>query len=91
MLIGEKTIESLKKIFMKELETLFPTVMNQYLDSFQTENASKSFAGIYIDNISEKSIHEIYKPLSKIIITGSVLLGLIIGLFQSAIFFIQNN
>lgn len=91
MLIGEKTIDSLKKVFMKELEVLFPTVMNQYLDSIQTDNVSKPFAENYIDGISDKSINEIFKPVARMIITGSVLLGVIIGLLQSVFFFLLNN
>lgn len=91
MLIGEKTIDSLKKIFMKELEVLFPTVMNQYLESLHTANGSKPFAEKYIDGISNQSINEIFKPVTRMIITGAVLLGVIIGLLQSVLFLLLNN
>jgi hypothetical protein len=35
--IGDKTISSLKKIFMEELETLFPEVMRDFAKNLKTE------------------------------------------------------
>lgn len=35
MFVGDKTINSLKEIFMKEMEELFPQVMERYLEDLQ--------------------------------------------------------
>ena len=37
MLIGEKTIETLKGIFMKELETIFPVIIKGYVQNLQQD------------------------------------------------------
>lgn len=37
MLIGDRTINTLKEIFMKELETLFPVIMKAYVQNLQND------------------------------------------------------
>ena len=37
MFIGDKTISELKSIFTKELETLFPVIMQKYMGSLQDQ------------------------------------------------------
>ncbi|WP_207513002.1 DUF445 domain-containing protein [Longitalea luteola] len=37
MLIGDRTIATLKEIFMKELETLFPVIMKTYVQNLKEE------------------------------------------------------
>jgi uncharacterized membrane protein YheB (UPF0754 family) len=37
MFIGDKTINQLKEVFMKELENLFPVVMNNYMNNLKQD------------------------------------------------------
>jgi uncharacterized membrane protein YheB (UPF0754 family) len=37
MLIGDRTINTLKEIFMNELETIFPVIMKEYLQHLQND------------------------------------------------------
>lgn len=86
MLIGEQTIVALKKVFMKEMETLFPTVMNQYLDSLQQELKSEMMISEKVASISNDKVSRIFFPINRFIIYWSVSLGVLIGVFQALLF-----
>ena len=83
MLIGEQTIVALKKVFMKEMETLFPTVMNQYMDSLQQEWKTETMINEKVAEIGDDKISKLFSPINRVIIYGSVLLGLLIGVLQA--------
>jgi len=84
MLIGDKTIGSLKKVFMAELATLFPNIMRNY--------ASNLIADLHVEQlvdkkIAEVSIREIEKLFKKkfsgelrVVEFASASIGLVIGL-----------
>jgi len=62
MFVGDKTIGSMKKVFMTELETLFPNIMKSY--------ASNLIADLNIENlvsqrIVDASIRELETSLKK--------------------------
>jgi hypothetical protein len=59
MFIGDKTIESLKTIFMKELEILFPEVMKHFAGNMKTEMGIESIVRQKISGISSEYVNKI--------------------------------
>ena len=89
MFIGEKTINSLKEVFMKELEILFPQVMKQYAGNLKAELDLEHIVIQKVSNFSSDKLEEIlYQIMSKefrfVEIIGAVI-GFIIGVVQVAI------
>ena len=86
LFIGDKTIRSLKQIFMQELETLFPQLMKSYAGHLQEE---LDLEKIVTDKVSAFSTDKLEKILYQIIskefrfveILGGVI-GFIIGIVQ---------
>jgi uncharacterized membrane protein YheB (UPF0754 family) len=86
MFIGERTIVSLKKIFMQELETLFPKVMNNFADHLQEELDLEKIVTEKVSAFSSDKLENIlYQIMSKefrfVEILGGVI-GFIIGILQ---------
>lgn len=86
MLIGENTIQQLKGIFMKELETLFPLIMQRYMGHLQQELDLEKIVTQKVAAFSSDKLEEILQSiLSKefrfVELIGAVL-GFIIGLLQ---------
>ena len=88
MLMGEQTIAALKKVFMKEMETLFPIVMNQYMDSLQQDWKTGTMISEKVAAISDHKINKLFSPINRFIIFWSVSLGLLTGIFQAFFVFI---
>lgn len=89
MFIGDKTINSLKEVFMKELEILFPQVMKQYAANLKTELDLEHIVIQKVSAFSSDKLEEIlYQIMSKefrfVEILGAVI-GFIIGVVQVAI------
>lgn len=89
MFIGDKTINSLKEVFMKELEILFPQVMKQYAANLKTELDLEDIVIQKVSNFSSDKLEDIlYQIMSKefrfVEIIGAVI-GFIIGVVQVAI------
>ncbi|MBN8674031.1 MAG: DUF445 family protein [Chitinophagales bacterium] len=89
MFIGDKTINSLKEVFMKELEILFPQVMKQYAANLKTELDLEQIVIQKVSNFSSDKLEEIlYQIMSRefrfVEIIGAVI-GFIIGGVQVAI------
>lgn len=86
MLIGEKTIGQVKSVFIKELQGLFPVLMQQYMGTLQNE---LDLEKIVTDKVSKFSSDKLEDILNQIMSTefrfveiiGAVL-GFIIGLVQ---------
>jgi uncharacterized membrane protein YheB (UPF0754 family) len=86
MFIGEKTISQLKTVFMNELESIFPVLMQNYMTNLQQE---LDLERIVVDKVtafsSDKLESILYQIMSKefrfVEIIGGVL-GYIIGLIQ---------
>jgi len=86
MFIGENTIKQLKGIFMKELETLFPLIMQRYMGHLQQELDLEKIVIQKVSSFSSDKLEEILQSiLSKefrfVELIGAVL-GFIIGLLQ---------
>lgn len=89
MLIGDKTILQVKGVFMKELEELFPVLMQQYMNTLQHD---LDLEKIVIEKVGKFSSDKLENILNQIMSTefrfveiiGAVL-GFIIGLVQVVI------
>ena len=89
MLIGDRTINTLKEIFMKELETLFPVIMKAYMQNLQKDlDLDKLISDKLTSFTPEKLEATLYqnmgKELAQARLVGAVV-GLIIGLVQVCI------
>src|SRR5690606_41103541 len=51
MLMGEKTIESLKEIFLKEIESLFPVILNKFAGNLAQEVDIKAMVTERLSNL----------------------------------------
>lgn len=89
MFIGEKTITELKGVFMEELKTLFPTLMESYINNLQQDLdleqiVTKKVAAFSSDKLEDILNSIMSKEFRFVEIIGAVL-GFIIGLLQIAI------
>jgi uncharacterized membrane protein YheB (UPF0754 family) len=86
MFIGDKTIEQLKSVFMKELEALFPVLMANYMDKLKHQLDLEAIVTEKVSNFSSDKLEEILQAIMSkefrfIEVIGAVL-GLLIGLIQ---------
>jgi uncharacterized membrane protein YheB (UPF0754 family) len=89
MLIGDRTISTLKTIFMNELETMFPVIMKAYMQNLQKELdveklISEKIAAFTPDKLETMLYENMGKELRLAGLVG-LLLGLLIGLIQVGI------
>ncbi|AXY74485.1 DUF445 domain-containing protein [Paraflavitalea soli] len=87
--IGERTINQLKEIFLKELETIFPLVMKGYVKNLQEDLNLEQMVidkvtAIPTDKIQVSVYQAIGSDLNKAALLAA-LLGLLIGLVQLGI------
>jgi len=92
MLIGDRTINTLKEIFMKELETLFPVIMKSYMQNLQKDlNLEKlisdKITGFTPDKLEAILYENMGRELRQARLVG-LLLGLFVGLIQVGIIFL---
>lgn len=86
MFLGEKTIDNLKTIFMKEIATLMPIVMKQYAANLKTELDLEQIVITKVAAFSSDKLEEVlYQIMSKefrfVEIIGAVI-GFLIGSMQ---------
>jgi uncharacterized membrane protein YheB (UPF0754 family) len=86
LFIGDKTIRSLKKVFMQELEILFPQIMKNYAGHLQEELDLEKIVIEKVSAFSTDKLEDIlYQIMSKefrfVEILGGVI-GFIIGIVQ---------
>ncbi len=84
--IGDKTIEQLKSMFMKELESLFPVLMTSYMEKLRHELDLEAIVTEKVSNFSSDKLEEILQSIMSkefkfIEIIGAVL-GFLIGIIQ---------
>jgi uncharacterized membrane protein YheB (UPF0754 family) len=95
MFIGDRTIESLKKVFMQEIEILFPVIMRQFANNLENELDIEAMVRMKIMAISseklEKEFHHRWsKELSRAGIVGAGV-GFIIGLLEISIILLVSR
>jgi uncharacterized membrane protein YheB (UPF0754 family) len=86
MFIGDKTIEQLKSVFMKELEGLFPVLMTNYMEKLKHELDLEAIVTEKVSNFSSDKLEEILQAIMSkefrfIEVIGAVL-GFLIGIIQ---------
>ena len=86
MFIGDKTIEQLKSVFMKELESLFPVLLTSYMEKLKHELDLEAIVTEKVSNFSSDKLEEILQAIMSkefrfIEIIGAVL-GFLIGIVQ---------
>lgn len=87
MFIGDKTINSLKEVFLQEIEELFPQVLNRFAGNLGRD--------IHIDVIVEKKITDVsvsqiattFRPVLRYFCLVSAITGFIIGLLNVIILY----
>jgi uncharacterized membrane protein YheB (UPF0754 family) len=86
LFIGEKTIRSLKKIFMQELEALFPQLMKGYAKQLESELDLEKIVTEKVSAFSSDKLESIlYQIMSKefrFVETLGGVIGFIIGILQ---------
>lgn len=86
MFIGEKTINQLKEVFMKELETVFPETMKSYMTNLKQDLDMEKLVYEKVAAFSTDKLESIlYQIMARefrfVEIIGAVL-GVVIGLIQ---------
>ena len=86
MFIGDKTIEQLKSVFMKELESLFPELMANYMEKLKHELDLEAIVTEKVSNFSSDKLEEILQAIMSkefrfIEVIGAIL-GFLIGIVQ---------
>lgn len=86
MFIGEKTIVQLKEVLMTELQTLFPTLMQNYMGQLKNELDLERIVTEKVSAFSSEKLESILQQIMSkefffVEIIGGVL-GFMIGLFQ---------
>jgi len=61
MFVGDKTVGSLKKVFMTELETLFPNIMRSYASNLITDLNIEQLVSQKIANASIREVETSFK------------------------------
>jgi len=91
MLIGDKTISTLKGIFMNELETLFPVIMKAYMQNLQNDLDLEKLISDKITSFSPEKLEAmLYENMGKELAGARMVgaaVGFLIGLVQVGIIF----
>ena len=92
MLIGEKTINTLKDIFIKELETIFPVIIKGYVQNLQQDLDLEQMVANKIATLQADKLEKaMYQGLKKELCAAGfffALIGFLIGLLQVGIVYI---
>ena len=86
MFIGNKTIDSLKEVFLKEIEDLFPNVMKQFTGNLQKEVNIERIVADRITNVSAAQMESALLPALRYFQICGALTGFVIGLVNLLIF-----
>lgn len=86
MFIGDKTIATLKKVFLQEIEVLFPQIMKEFAGNIKNElNVQKMVAeriqGISMSAMEKQFDQQAGKQITAIRLAAS-LIGLLVGLVE---------
>jgi uncharacterized membrane protein YheB (UPF0754 family) len=84
--IGEKTTNQLKLAYMTELETMFPTLIHQYMNQLKTDIDLEKIVVEKVSGFSNEKLEEILKTITKkefqfLKIAGATF-GCLIGIIQ---------
>jgi uncharacterized membrane protein YheB (UPF0754 family) len=95
MFIGDKTINQMKGAFMTELQTIFPSVLKNYMGNLQKDLDLEQIVTEKVKGFSSDKLESILNDIMKkefkfVEIIGGVL-GFIIGLLQVLLTWLTSN
>jgi len=88
MFIGNKTIDSLKEVFLKEIEDLFPQVLKQFTGNLQSELDVETMISNKITSVSAGRIEKMFSPAIRYFEVMGAAAGFLIGVINIIIFLI---
>ena len=91
MFIGNKTINSLKEVFLKEIEDLFPQVLKQFAGNLRKELNIETMVANKITNVSAGQLEEALLPALRYFSLSGAITGLIVGIINLLYFFIHKQ
>jgi uncharacterized membrane protein YheB (UPF0754 family) len=83
MFIGNKTTDKLKEIFLKELQALFPQVINQFAGNLRRTIDVEKFVNVRINSIPKQQLEQTIRagvPGIKYLPLLGAISGLVVGL-----------
>ena len=86
MLIGDKTINSLKEVFLQEIEDLFPQVLKQFAGNLQSELDIETMIAQKITAIPSGKLRRAFSPALRYFQFAGTITGFIIGAINVFIF-----
>ena len=86
MFIGNKTIDSLKEVFLTEIEDLFPQVLKQFTGNLQSEFNIEKMVTDKITNVSPRQLEKGFSPALNYFQAAGAIVGLIIGIIDLLLF-----
>jgi uncharacterized membrane protein YheB (UPF0754 family) len=86
MLIGDKTINSLKEVFLKEIEEMFPEVINKFTGNLESELNIKALVTAKIKTIQPAKMQEALSPVLRYFRFAGAVTGFITGLVNTGLF-----
>ena len=90
MLIGDKTINSLKEVFLKEIEELFPAVLSKFAGNLEKEFDLRKTIHEKLSSIPLGRIQKAFSPIQTYFEVAAMLAGLLCGLLAIAGFFLLD-
>jgi hypothetical protein len=90
MFIGSKTIDSLKEVFLKEIEDLFPVVLKQFAGNLQAELNVEAMAANKITNVSANQLNTAASPAFRYFQLFGAIAGLVIGAVNLLVFWLLS-
>jgi hypothetical protein len=88
MLICDKTINSLKEIFLREIEELFQLVVKKFADNLKSEVNIEPEVAKKINSISPEEMEKMFAPALLYFNLEGAISGFVIGLINVVVFFI---
>ncbi|RYF94446.1 MAG: hypothetical protein EOO00_05300 [Chitinophagaceae bacterium] len=86
MLIGDRTIAQLKDVFMKELESILPQIIDEYIRGMKDKVDLEQLIKSKIQAIPQEKINSLLRPvITKMLMLTGVLAGLLAGLVNMLI------
>jgi hypothetical protein len=79
MFIGDKTINSLKEVFLKEIEELFPRVLKQFAGNLQKEINIESVVMDKVITVSNAQLKKALSPAVRYFCVAGAITGFLIG------------
>lgn len=86
MLIGDKTIQSLKEVFLKEIEEMFPIVISRFTGNLGKEFDLKEIISKKVNSIPVASVAKAFSPLQRFYEYAGLIAGFLSGLIALGVF-----